>query len=66
VFTGVWTASETLGLTLGPGLYALVLALGGYVSSTGGNAACGRVVATGVQGSPTPPAYSQPRRLRTT
>ncbi len=42
VFTGVWTAGETLGLELGPGLYALVLALGGYVSSTGGDAACGR------------------------
>ena len=35
VFTGVWTAGETLGLALGPGLYAVVLALGGYVSSTG-------------------------------
>jgi Na+/melibiose symporter-like transporter len=35
VFTGVWTASETLGLALGPFLYALVLQLGGYVSSTG-------------------------------
>ncbi|TQJ49126.1 MFS transporter [Phycicoccus sp. SLBN-51] len=34
VYTGVWTAGETLGLALGPGLYALVLALGGYVSST--------------------------------
>jgi Na+/melibiose symporter-like transporter len=34
VFTGVWTAGETLGLALGPGLYAVVLALGGYVSST--------------------------------
>ena len=30
VFTGVWTAGETLGLALGPGLFALVLALGGY------------------------------------
>ncbi|UYM06807.1 MFS transporter [Solicola gregarius] len=38
VFTGVWTAGETLGLALGPGLYALVLAVGGYVSSTGGDA----------------------------
>ena len=37
VFTGVWTAGETLGLALGPGLFALVLALGGYVSSTGGD-----------------------------
>lgn len=38
VFTGVWTAGETLGLALGPGLYAVVLALGGYVSSTGADA----------------------------
>jgi Na+/melibiose symporter-like transporter len=34
VFTGVWTAGETLGLAIGPGLFALVLAIGGYVSST--------------------------------
>lgn len=34
VFTGVWTAGETLGLAIGPGLFALILALGGYVSST--------------------------------
>jgi glycoside/pentoside/hexuronide:cation symporter, GPH family len=34
VYTGVWTAGETLGLALGPGMYALVLALGGYRSST--------------------------------
>ncbi len=33
-YTGVWTAGETLGLALGPLLYAGVLALGGYVSST--------------------------------
>ena len=39
VYTGVWTAGETLGLALGPGLYALVLALGGYVSSTDAGAA---------------------------
>jgi Na+/melibiose symporter-like transporter len=38
VFTGIWTAGETLGLALGPGLYALVLAIGGYVSSTGRDA----------------------------
>ena len=38
VFTGVWTAGETLGLALGPGLYALVLAIGGYESSTDGSA----------------------------
>ena len=34
VYTGVWTAAETLGLALGPGLFALVLAIGGYESST--------------------------------
>lgn len=38
VYTGVWTAGETLGLALGPGVYAIVLALGGYVSSTDGDA----------------------------
>ncbi len=37
VFTGIWTAGETLGLALGPGLFALVLAAGGYVSSEGGD-----------------------------
>lgn len=37
VFTGVWTAGETLGLAVGPGLYALVLALGDYQSSSGGD-----------------------------
>jgi Na+/melibiose symporter-like transporter len=36
VYTGVWTAGETLGLAVGPGLYGLVLALGDYHSSTGG------------------------------
>ena len=35
VYTGVWTAGETLGLAMGPGLYALVLALGDYRSSAG-------------------------------
>ena len=39
VYTGVWTAAETFGLALGPGLFALVLALGGYESSTGGDVA---------------------------
>ncbi|WP_121257851.1 MFS transporter [Nocardioides ferulae] len=39
VYTGVWTAGETLGLALGPGVYALILAAGGYVSSTDGEAA---------------------------
>jgi GPH family glycoside/pentoside/hexuronide:cation symporter len=38
VFAGVWTAGETLGLALGPGVYGLVLAAGGYVSSTDGTA----------------------------
>ena len=39
VYTGVWTAAETFGLALGPGLFALVLALGGYESSTDGDVA---------------------------
>ncbi|GAB2626433.1 MFS transporter [Paractinoplanes abujensis] len=39
VFTGLWTAGETLGLALGPGLYALLLQLFGYVSSSTGEAA---------------------------
>jgi GPH family glycoside/pentoside/hexuronide:cation symporter len=38
VYTGVWTAGETLGLAFGPFVYAAVLALGGYVSSTTGSA----------------------------
>ena len=33
VYTGVWTAGETLGLALGPAIYAGVLAAGGYLSS---------------------------------
>ena len=37
VYTGVWTAGETLGLALGPAAFAVVLALGGYVSSQGGD-----------------------------
>ena len=39
VYTGVWTAGETFGLALGPLVYAGVLSLGGYVSSTDGLAA---------------------------
>ncbi|SBT51743.1 MFS transporter [Micromonospora narathiwatensis] len=39
VFTGLWTAGETFGLALGPGLYGLVLQLSGYVSSSTGVAA---------------------------
>jgi Na+/melibiose symporter-like transporter len=38
-YTGVWTAGETLGLALGPFLYAAVLTMGGYVSSTDAAAA---------------------------
>jgi glycoside/pentoside/hexuronide:cation symporter, GPH family len=38
-FTGVWTAGETLGLALGPFVYAAVLTIGGYVSSTDADAA---------------------------
>jgi glycoside/pentoside/hexuronide:cation symporter, GPH family len=38
VYTGVWTAGETLGLALGPGVFALVLAIGGYKSSTNDDA----------------------------
>ena len=37
VYTGVWTAGETLGLALGPGLFAVVLALGSYRSSDTGD-----------------------------
>jgi glycoside/pentoside/hexuronide:cation symporter, GPH family len=39
VFTGLWTAGETLGLAVGPGLYALILQIFGYVSSRTGEAA---------------------------
>ena len=39
VFTGLWTAGETFGLALGPGVYALVLQVFGYVSSSTGQAA---------------------------
>ena len=38
VFTGLWTAGETLGLAVGPGLFFLVLQLFGYRSSTTGHA----------------------------
>lgn len=46
VYTGVWTAGETLGLALGPAAYALALALGGYVSS---ETAPGWTASVGVQ-----------------
>jgi Na+/melibiose symporter-like transporter len=32
----VWTAGETLGFALGPAAFSLVLALGGFVSTTSG------------------------------
>ncbi|WP_235738129.1 MFS transporter [Nocardioides alcanivorans] len=38
VFTGIWTAGETLGLAAGPGVFAVLLALGDYRSSTSGGA----------------------------
>ena len=34
LFAGVWTAGETFGLALGPGIYGAVLALGSYLSGT--------------------------------
>jgi Na+/melibiose symporter-like transporter len=39
VFTGVWTAGETAGFALGPGVVALALALTGFVSSSGATVA---------------------------
>lgn len=33
-FTGAWTAGETAGLAIGPGVYALMLTAGGFLSST--------------------------------
>ncbi|MFF5229970.1 MFS transporter [Dactylosporangium sp. NPDC000521] len=39
VFTGLWTAGETLGMALGPGVFAVLLAIFGYVSSSSGEAA---------------------------
>jgi Na+/melibiose symporter-like transporter len=38
IAAGVWTASETLGLALGPGLFSLALAFGGYASSADSSA----------------------------
>jgi GPH family glycoside/pentoside/hexuronide:cation symporter len=35
VFTGLWTGGETLGLALGPGVFGLVLQIGGYRSGVG-------------------------------
>ena len=39
VFTGLWTAGETFGLALGPGIFGLVIAVAGYRSSDTGVAA---------------------------
>jgi GPH family glycoside/pentoside/hexuronide:cation symporter len=39
VFTGLWTAGETFGMALGPGIFAVLLAAFGYVSSSSGEAA---------------------------
>ncbi|NKQ52629.1 MFS transporter [Amycolatopsis sp. K13G38] len=36
IAAGVWTASETLGLALGPGLFGLLLTIGSYVPSSDG------------------------------
>ncbi|MDI6098620.1 MFS transporter [Actinoplanes sp. NEAU-A12] len=39
VFTGLWTAGETFGLALGPGVFAVMLQIFGYVSSATGEPA---------------------------
>jgi Na+/melibiose symporter-like transporter len=39
VFTGLWTAGETFGLALGPGVFAVILQVSGYVSSSSGTSA---------------------------
>jgi len=39
VFTGLWTAGETFGLALGPGIFGATLQVFGYVPSTSGAAA---------------------------
>ena len=39
LLAGMWTAGETLGLALGPGIFGLILAAGGYVASTDATAA---------------------------
>ncbi len=49
VFTGVWTAGETLGLALGPSIYGFVLGIFGYVPTiTGDFPAQSRLAETGV------------------
>ena len=49
VFTGVWTAAETLGLAVGPGLLGLLLGAAGYVSSTGDGVAQTSAAVTAVR-----------------
>ncbi|MFW3171093.1 MFS transporter [Geodermatophilus sp. CPCC 206100] len=49
VFTGVWTAAETLGLAVGPGLLGGLLGLAGYVSSTGEDVVQSASAVTAVQ-----------------
>jgi glycoside/pentoside/hexuronide:cation symporter, GPH family len=49
VFTGVWTAAETLGLAVGPGLLGLLLGAAGYVSSTGDDVAQTSAAVTAVR-----------------
>ncbi|MGY1617511.1 MFS transporter [Geodermatophilus sp. SYSU D00691] len=49
VFTGVWTAAETLGLAVGPGLLGLLLGVAGYVSSTGDDVAQTSAAVTAVR-----------------
>jgi Na+/melibiose symporter-like transporter len=34
-FSGVWTAAETIGMALGPALVLIILAVTGFVSSSG-------------------------------
>lgn len=36
LFAGAWTAGETFGLALGPGIYGVILAAGSYLTASGG------------------------------
>jgi Na+/melibiose symporter-like transporter len=47
-FTGVWTAGETVGFAVGPALVLMLLALTGFVSSTGDPVAQPQSAQTGV------------------
>jgi GPH family glycoside/pentoside/hexuronide:cation symporter len=38
VFTGLWTGGDTVGLAIGPGLFGLILQIGGYRSGVGAQA----------------------------